>query len=217
MSESYICMEFQDDGCGMGSDVQNQIFDPFFTTKKGGKGTGLGLALAEQIITSHHGFITVESALGAGSTFRVFLPTADQNQMEFLKPGKERPDSEEKKSILSILLADDNPKVLQLFMRDAERLPVRLVCCSTFEQVHKACPGTFDVLVMEQELNGKSSLGFFASVRKNHPELICILMADRITREIAEAKQKGVLDAYVEKPASFPVILKEVRRRLNEL
>ncbi len=217
MSESYICMEFQDDGCGMGSDVQNQIFDPFFTTKKGGKGTGLGLALAEQIITSHHGFITVESALGAGSTFRVFLPTADQNQMDFLKPGKERPDSEEKKSILSILLADDNPKVLQLFMRDAERLPVRLVCCSTFEQVHKACPGTFDVLVMEQELNGKSSLGFFASVRKNHPELICILMADRITREIAEAKQKGVLDAYVEKPASFPVILKEVRRRLNEL
>ncbi len=217
MSERYICMEFQDDGCGMGSDVQSQIFDPFFTTKKGGKGTGLGLALAEQIVTSHHGFITVDSALGEGSTFRVFLPTADQNQMELLEPEKEHQDPEQKKPILSILLADDNPKVLQLFLRDAERLPVRLVCCSTLEQVHKAQPGSFDVLVMEQELNGKSSLDFFVSVRKKYPELICILMTDRITREIAEAKQKGTLDAYVEKPASFPAILKEVRRRLNDL
>lgn len=217
VSEHYICMEFQDDGCGMGSDVKSQIFDPFFTTKKGGKGTGLGLALAEQIITSHHGFITVESAPGEGSTFHVFLPTADQNQMELLNHRETRPDPDQKKPILSILLADDNPKVLQLFMRDAERLPVRLVCCSTLDQVLEAHPGSFDVLVMEQELNGKSSLGFFSSVRKNHPELICILMADRITREIAEAKQKGTLDAYVEKPASFPAILKEVRRRLNDL
>lgn len=53
--ERYMKVDISDNGCGMSDEVLRQIFDPFFTTKKGGKGTGLGLALVEQIIGSHKG------------------------------------------------------------------------------------------------------------------------------------------------------------------
>ena len=58
--EHYIHIQIRDNGCGMDSETLRQIFNPFFTTKKGGEGTGLGLALAEQIVISHKGYIYAE-------------------------------------------------------------------------------------------------------------------------------------------------------------
>ncbi|MGE5385424.1 MAG: PAS domain S-box protein [Betaproteobacteria bacterium] len=69
-----VWLEFSDTGCGMSEEIQRKIFDPFFTTKAVGKGTGLGLSLSYGIIQKHHGAISVESAVGKGSTFRITLP-----------------------------------------------------------------------------------------------------------------------------------------------
>lgn len=64
-----------DDGCGIARENLASIFDPFFTTRPAGRGTGLGLSLAQRIVTDHGGRIEVESQLGVGTTFRVFLPS----------------------------------------------------------------------------------------------------------------------------------------------
>jgi two-component system NtrC family sensor kinase len=63
-----------DSGCGIAPDHLSRIFEPFFTTKGVGKGTGLGLSISYDIIKKHRGDITVESAVGAGTTFTVRLP-----------------------------------------------------------------------------------------------------------------------------------------------
>jgi len=70
----YVILEVCDTGCGIPTDIQDRIFEPFFTTKEQGKGTGMGLAMVYGIVRNHGGFIQVESELGRGSTFRVFLP-----------------------------------------------------------------------------------------------------------------------------------------------
>ena len=70
----YVVLEMVDDGEGIAEDVLPHIFDPFFTTKPKGKGTGLGLATAYGIVAQSGGFVTVESEVGAGTTFRVWLP-----------------------------------------------------------------------------------------------------------------------------------------------
>jgi PAS domain S-box-containing protein len=70
----YICVRIKDNGAGIPSDVRQSIFDPFFTTKGVGKGTGMGLAMAYGCIVNHHGWIHVESEVGKGTEFFIFLP-----------------------------------------------------------------------------------------------------------------------------------------------
>jgi PAS domain S-box-containing protein len=70
----YVCVRVRDNGSGMSPETMSKIFAPFFTTKGVGKGTGMGLAMAYGCIGNHHGWIHVESELGKGSEFFVFLP-----------------------------------------------------------------------------------------------------------------------------------------------
>jgi signal transduction histidine kinase len=69
-----MLLRVSDDGCGMSAEDQDRCFDLFFTTKEVGEGSGLGLAVVHNIVTNHGGRIEVESALGKGSTFRIYLP-----------------------------------------------------------------------------------------------------------------------------------------------
>ena len=75
------------DGGGMSAETRNRIFEPFFTTKPVGRGSGLGLAVADGLIRGHGGAIEVETVLGTGSAFSLYVPAEDPVPAPASAPG----------------------------------------------------------------------------------------------------------------------------------
>jgi signal transduction histidine kinase len=78
----YLEVGVEDTGCGMDKEVRENIFSPFFTTKIRERGTGLGLTITQGIVREHEGWIEVESEIGRGSLFRVYLPSMEPGEIE---------------------------------------------------------------------------------------------------------------------------------------
>jgi two-component system cell cycle sensor histidine kinase/response regulator CckA len=108
VASAYVEIVLQDSGSGIAAENLSKIFDPFFSTRS--NGTGLGLAIAYSIVRKHEGVIRVESRLGVGSTFTVYLPVAPQA----MAPTRDKPLPAPPRPTGRVLFMDDDPDILEL-------------------------------------------------------------------------------------------------------
>ncbi|MEW4411086.1 ATP-binding protein [Clostridium sp. AN503] len=204
--ERYIRLDFMDTGCGMSPEILEQIFDPFFTTKGAGLGTGLGLSLVEQIILSHKGFLYAESEPGNGSVFHLFLPLLERRSENNAEDHVPQPLHK------NILAADDNPKVLRLLERDFKKVNISVTGAVNIGETLAALEsGPFDVLLIDHYMSGTRAVDFCMSLRMKYPEMVTLVMTDKIRKDLLEAKQKNLISGYVEKPVSVTSVLEALR------
>ena len=114
---AYVALTVTDTGIGMTPEVQSRLFEPFFTTKEVGKGTGLGMATVYGIVTRSGGSIGVNSEIGKGTSFKVYLPKADAADMVVEAPPVPRPP----RGAQTVLVVEDEHGLRELARRLLER------------------------------------------------------------------------------------------------
>lgn len=203
--KQYIHISIRDNGCGMDANTLRHIFEPFFTTRKTGEGTGLGLALAEQIIRYHHGYLCAESEPGVGSTFHVFLPVMESGEESCQKQWSQSQQ-------LRIVVADDNAKIRQLLEKQFIKLGMEIATCSKQEELEALLKEDyFNVLAIDETLEDQDGISFCMANQGKYPHLIKIIMTQSVSREVVDAKQRHIIDGYVGKPVSDTTLLAVIR------
>lgn len=144
-AEQYLVLEMRDSGTGMDETTIARIFDPFFTTKFAGRGLGLSAVLG--IVRSHHGAMTVQSALGAGSTFRAYFPRAS------VRKSSPQPATPVKRSTSgAVLVVDDEEFVLALAQAVLGEAGYEVLTASDGQQaleIYAANAGRIDAVVLD--------------------------------------------------------------------
>ena len=214
----YIMMSVSDTGIGMDEYVKTRIFEPFFSTK-GAKGTGLGLAMVYGIVKQHNGTIFLYSESGKGTTVKVYLPVATDEESE---PDQEAVLLEEAvvlKGSETILLAEDDESVCDMAALMLEEAGYTVFTARTamealdlFDQNKDAVKIILTDVIMP-ELNGKE---LYNRIIKDNPDVKVIFMSGYTDNVIAH---HGVLDKgtnFIQKPFSRTGLLAKVRDVLNK-
>ena len=210
---SYVVLMVRDQGVGMDAFTMARVFEPFFTTKKSGEGTGLGLSVVHGIVHSHGGAVTVESAVGKGSTFRVYLPAAQAHDDAVVD---ERA-SDARGHGERVLVVDDESEVARLLER---MLISRGYHVTTFTSAEDAAadfhahPGEYQAVITDQtmpRLTGVELARRLKAVRPGIPVILTTGYGD----PLAATPAGSAVDAVAAKPFVASELARTLRRLLD--
>lgn len=211
----YVVLSISDTGCGIDPAIMDKIFEPYFTTKGQGKGTGLGLSVVYGLVKEHGGEIKVDSEIGKGTTFDVYLPRiADQTKQEPAETLEINPTGTER-----ILLVDDEEPIVRVVKQMLERLGYHIVERSSSPDALKAFtenPSAFDLVISDMtmpNLTGDRLARKLIAVRPDIPIIICTGFSERIDKEKASALG---IKGFIMKPVVRSEMAKMVRKILDE-
>ena len=210
----YVLLSVRDTGPGMTPEILSRIFDPYFTTKGVGKGSGMGLAVVHGIVKNYGGMVQVESAMGSGTVFRVYLPqigkgaTAAESVQEWSLPsGQER-----------ILFVDDETSIAEMGKAMLSGLGYRVTArTNSLEALEefRSQPGDFDLLITDQTMPKMSGVQLVQEIRKIRPELPVILCTG-YSAVIGEDSAGGMgVRHFIMKPLTMRVLAETVRKALE--
>jgi len=210
----WIQLSIADTGCGIDSKIFDRIFDPYFTTKEKTSGTGMGLAMVHGIIKGQGGHIEVESIVGNGSTFRIFLPLAERessfSQVVSLK--------DMRGGVGRILLVDDEEQIVQVTGEILRSLGYTVVGeTSAVKAVETFCaaPDQFDLLISDLTMPELTGWEVSKKVKVVRPDLPVILFTGFSDQVSKDAAVEAGIDEYCMKPVSMQELFTIVDKLLN--
>ncbi len=206
-----ICV--RDTGIGMSPEVVERIFEPFFTTKPSGEGTGLGLSVAHGIILAHNGVIKVDSKMGEGTSFHIYLPAADiQTSATAISNLAERPSTGQGQRILCI---DDDDSMVFLLHRMLQRRGYAVYGYTDADQAIaalRAAPSDFDALVTDYNMPGTSGLDVVRAAKEIRPDLPIALSSGYITEELKVRALAAGVKQLIDKPTDVETYCVAIER-----
>ena len=213
---NYVLLEVADDGHGIDEYAQNRIFEPFYSTKELGKGTGLGLATVYGIVKQSGGAITVDSQPHQGTTFKIYFPRVDQEGAQ--APGDARPagDFSGTETILLVENAEPLRALAKEFLKGSGYAVLEAENGKEALRIANAFGGPIDLLltdVIMPEMGGKKLAEQLKSLR---PTTKVLFMSGYSDDSIAQSGIRVLEMVFLEKPFTREVLLRKVRRILDE-
>jgi two-component system cell cycle sensor histidine kinase/response regulator CckA len=205
---AFAVLTVRDTGHGLSEDARAHLFEPFYTTKAFGKGTGLGLAMCYGIVKQNQGHITVDSKLGSGTTFMIYLPEVEAE----LEPAKPARTSEPVQAgHETLLFVEDDDLVRNLLVSELASQGYRLIAASNGEEALRAAeehPGEIHLLITDlvmPKMGGTELARRFREIRPRTP----VLFISGYTQDMLKDGEQGV--HLLEKPFTHEALFQRIR------
>jgi len=210
---SYVLLSVSDTGTGMDTQTQAHIFEPFFTTKERGRGTGLGLATVYGFVKQIGGYVWVESAPGAGSTFSIYLPVTE----EMLRKGTPLAAAAASgRGTGTILLVEDEESLRSLTRSVLEQNGYTVLEAGNGPEaveVAQAAGRPIDVLLTDMVMPGMNGRAVAERVSRLYPEIKVVYMSGYTGFSSRESASFNAV--IIAKPFTRAVLLQKIREALE--
>ena len=206
----------RDNGCGMSREVRSRIFEPFYSTKGEGKGTGLGLSTVYGIIRQSGGDIQVESAVGAGTTFRIQLPLVEVDDEEAVEP---EPPADVPYGRETVLVVEDEDLVRKLAVRALRRYGYNAIAAANGGEALLICKDpkqTVDLVLTDVVMPYMSGVELAESLRQQNADVKVLFMSGYADEAEERAGALAPDAHFIQKPFRPMALVQKVRKILDE-
>lgn len=207
----HVMLQVVDTGTGIPPEILDHIFEPFFTTKPADRGTGLGLASTYGIVRRLGGHLRVDTSVGEGSRFRIYLPRDRHGGAVAQARGTPRLGVEG--GTERLLLVDDNVSVLRLMQRVLERSGYTVLTATSGEEAVALLDRHVDLVILDVVLPGLGGRELMHRFKEVHPEVRVLLTSGYSADEVAHRLEGP--DAFLEKPFTPKALLEAIRAVLE--
>jgi CheY-like chemotaxis protein len=206
----HVVMEVSDTGTGIPPEVVERIFDPFFTTKPVGEGTGLGLSTTAAIVKSHSGFIDVDTAVGRGTAFKVFLPAHAVTAVAAAPLDAPMPEGHGE----LVLVIDDEASILSIARETLEVYGYRVLTAASGDtalDLFRQHQGEVRLVLTDMSMPGLSGAATIQGLRAIEPGVRIVATSGRAL----EPSEAPTVYGFLPKPYSGRTLLETVQAALE--